>query len=142
MYVNICILRYPENTFFKSHQTHLHVPEGAVEKDGPSAGIAMTSSLLSLSLHRSLRPRLAMTGEISLTGRVLPVGGIKEKVLAARRAGADTVILPFANRRDFDELPPYVKESVGIHFVQDYSEVFKIAFESEEEEAKKNKKMD
>lgn len=101
--------RYPDNTFFKSHQTHLHVPEGAVEKDGPSAGIAMTSSLVSLSTNQPLRPRLAMTGEISLTGKVLPVGGIKEKVLAARRAGADTVILPYANRRDFDELPKYVR---------------------------------
>eukprot|EP00596_Hydrurales_sp_CCMP1899_P000283 CAMPEP_0119035724 /NCGR_PEP_ID=MMETSP1177-20130426/2932_1 /TAXON_ID=2985 /ORGANISM="Ochromonas sp, Strain CCMP1899" /LENGTH=950 /DNA_ID=CAMNT_0006994419 /DNA_START=142 /DNA_END=2994 /DNA_ORIENTATION=- len=118
----------PENVFFKGHQLHLHVPEGAVEKDGPSAGVAMTTSLISIALDRPLRPRLAMTGELSLTGKVLPVGGIKEKVLAARRSGADTVILPTGCKADFEELPQYVKDSVTIHFVSDYHQVFDLAF--------------
>eukprot|EP01039_Chlorochromonas_danica_P010711 gene10711-11889_t len=118
----------PMNTFFHSHTLHLHVPEGAVSKDGPSAGIAMASSLLSIATHRSLRPRLAMTGELSLTGKVLPVGGIKEKVLAAKRSGAKTIILPAGNKRDYDELPQYVKDDVDIHFVREYAEVYAIAF--------------
>ena len=102
----------PENLFFKSHQLHLHVPEGAVEKDGPSAGVAMACSFISLSTNKALIPHLAMTGELSLTGLVLPVGGIKEKILAGRRAGATTIILPYANRRDFDELPSYVSSFI------------------------------
>ena len=118
------------NAFFKSHQLHLHVPEGAVEKDGPSAGVAMATSLISISTNTAVKPRLAMTGELSLTGKVLPVGGIKEKVLAARRSGADTVILPSANKRDFDELPDYVKSCVTVHFVSDYQQVYNIAFGS------------
>lgn len=117
-----------DNTFFKSHQLHLHVPEGAVEKDGPSAGVAMATSLISISTNVAVKPRLAMTGELSLTGKVLPVGGIKEKVLAARRSGADTVILPLANKRDYDELPEYVKNCVTVHFVNDYQQVYNIAF--------------
>ena len=121
-------VRDPTNTFFKGHQLHLHVPEGAVEKDGPSAGIAMTCSLISIATNRPLTPRVAMTGELSLTGKVLPIGGVKEKTLAARRSGADTVILPFANKRDFDDLPQYVKDCVKVHFVKEYSEVFDIVF--------------
>ena len=117
-----------DNSFFKSHQLHLHVPEGAVEKDGPSAGVAMATSLISISTNVAVKPRLAMTGELSLTGKVLPVGGIKEKVLAARRSGADTVILPLANKRDYDELPEYVKNCVTVHFVNDYQQVYNIAF--------------
>ena len=123
-------LQDPENLFFKTHQLHLHVPEGAIEKDGPSAGVAMTTSLISLALNQPLRHRLAMTGELSLTGKVLPVGGIKEKILAARRAGADTVIIPASNKRDFEELPSYVKDCVNIHFVSDYQEVYKVAIPS------------
>ena len=118
----------PDNLFFKSHQLHLHVPEGAVEKDGPSAGIAMACSFISLSTNRPLTAHLAMTGELSLTGLVLPVGGIKEKILAGRRAGAQIIILPHANRRDFDDLPIYVKDSLQVHFVKDFSEVYKVAF--------------
>eukprot|EP01038_Epipyxis_sp_PR26KG_P012542 gene12542-16820_t len=118
------------NNFFKSHQLHLHVPEGAVSKDGPSAGVAMTSSLISIALNVSCAPKVAMTGEISLTGKVLPVGGIKEKTLAAKRAGADTIILPFANKRDYEELPPYVKDELKFHFVSEYKQVFDIIFQS------------
>ena len=117
------------STFFKRNQIHLHVPEGAIEKDGPSAGVAMTSALLSLAMNKPIRPRTAMTGELSLTGKVLPVGGIKEKTLAARRAGADTVLLPFSNKRDYDELPDYVKDSMTVHFCSDYHQVYQICFE-------------
>lgn len=92
----------------------------------------MATSLLSLSLCKPVRARLAMTGELSLTGRVLPVGGIKEKVLAARRSGADTVILPATNKKDFDELPGYIKDDVTVHFVKDYSEVYDIALENKQ----------
>lgn len=117
-----------ENNFFNNHQVHLHVPEGAISKDGPSAGVAMTTSFLSIALNQPVRPRVAMTGEISLTGKVLPVGGIKEKTLAAKRSGAKTVLLPYANKRDFDELPDYVKADVEVHFIKEYSEAFKILF--------------
>ena len=116
------------NTFFKSHQLHLHVPEGAVEKDGPSAGVAMATSLISIATNKPVKPRVAMTGELSLTGKVLPVGGIKEKTLAARRSGAEIVILPKANKKDFDELPAHVKDNVQVFFVTDYQEVSKIVF--------------
>jgi len=119
---------HKDNTFFKSHQLHLHVPEGAVEKDGPSAGVAMATSLISIATNKSVKPRVAMTGELSLTGKVLPVGGIKEKTLAARRSGAEIVILPQANKRDFDELPAHVKDNVQVFFVGDYHEVYKILF--------------
>lgn len=122
---------YKDNTFFKSHQLHLHVPEGAVEKDGPSAGVAMTTSLISIATNKSIKPRVAMTGELSLTGKVLPVGGIKEKTLAARRSGAEIVILPKTNKRDFDELPAHVKDNVKVYFVSDYHEVAKILFSEE-----------
>jgi len=117
-----------ENKFFNNHQVHLHVPEGAISKDGPSAGVAMATSFVSLATNRPINPRVAMTGELSLTGKVLPVGGIKEKTLAAKRSGAKTIILPFSNKRDFDELPDYVKADVDVHFVKDYREAFRVAF--------------
>lgn len=117
-----------ENKFFNNNQVHLHVPEGAISKDGPSAGVAMTTSFVSLALNQPVLPRVAMTGEISLTGKVLPVGGIKEKTLAAKRSGAKTVLLPWANKRDYDELPDYVKEDVTVHFIKDYAEAFRILF--------------
>eukprot|EP01035_Chromulina_nebulosa_P020169 gene20169-26184_t len=120
--------KFPDNKFFKSHVLHVHVPEGAVEKDGPSAGITMATSLISISTGRALRPRLAMTGELSLTGKVLPVGGIKEKILAGRRSGANTVILPLGNKRDYDDLPQYVKDCVQFHFANTYEDVYNIAF--------------
>ncbi len=118
----------PNNVYFNTHTTHLHVPEGAVEKDGPSAGVAMTCSLISLATSTGVQPGVAMTGELSLTGKVLPVGGIKEKVLAARRAGAHTVILPVGNRPDFEELPEYVKECVSVTFAQTFEDAFNVAF--------------
>lgn len=116
--------------FFRRHDIHIHVPAGAIPKDGPSAGVAMVSALTSLVTGCRTRPRVAMTGEITLSGRVLPVGGIKEKVLAARRAGLREVILPERNRKDVDEdVPPQVKENLTFHFVQGIHEVLKHALD-------------
>ena len=91
---------------------HVHVPAGAIPKDGPSAGVAMFMSLASLLLRRAVDPAVAMTGEISLRGLVLPVGGIREKVVAAARAGITTVMLPARNRRDWDDIPPSARDKL------------------------------
>ncbi|XP_059062035.1 lon protease homolog, mitochondrial-like [Achroia grisella] len=120
---------YSDNDFLNTSHLHLHVPEGATPKDGPSAGATIATALLSLALDRPPRPDLAMTGELSLTGRVLPVGGIKEKIIAAKRVGVNCVILPEENRRDFDDLPTFIKDNIDIHFVNAYDDVFKIAFD-------------
>ena len=95
---------------------------------GPSAGIAMVSSMLSLALGKPVRNDLAMTGEISLTGKVLPVGGIKEKIMGGRRAGIKSIILPDANRRDYDEIPEYLKEGLNVHFAENYNTVYEVVF--------------
>ncbi|KAL9188569.1 hypothetical protein ACHAXT_006947 [Thalassiosira profunda] len=118
----------PENSFFDDTDIHMHVPEGATPKDGPSAGITMVTAMLSLALDRPILSELAMTGEVSLTGKVLAVGGIKEKVMAARRAGIKTIVLPEDCRRDFDELPDYLKEGLDINYASEYSQVFDVAF--------------
>jgi Lon-like ATP-dependent protease len=120
----------PTNRFFDSTDIHMHVPEGATPKDGPSAGIAMVTSMLSLALEKPIRNDLAMTGEVSLTGKVLPVGGIKEKIMGGRRAGVTTIIFPGANQRDYDEIPEYLKEGLNVHFAHDYEEVYEIVFSS------------
>ena len=114
--------------FFKNAFIHLHVPEGATPKDGPSAGVTMTSALISLA--RGIKParKLAMTGELTLTGRVLAVGGIREKVIAARRQGIMELVLPAENQRDFDELPNYIKAGVKVHFASRYDDVYKLIF--------------
>jgi Lon-like ATP-dependent protease len=96
---------FPKNKFFEHARIHLHCPEGATPKDGPSAGITMTSSLLSLALGTPIKDNVAMTGEITLTGKVLRIGGLREKTVAARRAGAKTVIFPKDNESDWLELP-------------------------------------
>ncbi len=114
--------------FFDAAFVHLHVPEGATPKDGPSAGITMATALLSLARQRRVRRPLAMTGELTLTGQILPVGGIREKVIAVRRTGIKTLILPKANQRDFEELPDYLCRGLRVHFVNHYSEVAGIAF--------------
>lgn len=117
-----------DKPFFEKSQIHLHIPEGATPKDGPSAGITMTTSLLSLLLDTPVRNNLGMTGELTLTGRVLPIGGLREKLIAARRSGINVLIFPKENLRDYDELPDYLKKGLEVHFVNQYSEVFKIAF--------------
>ena len=114
--------------YFMNASIHLHVPEGATPKDGPSAGITMTTAILSLALNKTIRRNIAMTGEITLTGKVLAVGGIREKIIAARRLGIKEVILPDACRRDFDELPEHIIEGLTVNFVRDYQEVFDIVF--------------
>ncbi len=114
--------------FFDQAFVHLHVPEGATPKDGPSAGITMATALLSLARNQRVARPLAMTGELTLTGRVLPVGGIREKVIAARRSGIRELILPEANRGDFEELPDYIREGIEVHFVSRYPQVVDIAF--------------
>jgi ATP-dependent Lon protease len=116
--------------FFRRHDLHIHVPAGAIPKDGPSAGITMATAIASVASGRKVRPRLAMTGEITLTGRVLPVGGIKEKVLAARRAGIHEIILSDRNRRDVHEdVPEQVKADLTFHYVKEVEEVFRLALE-------------
>ncbi|SFC00071.1 ATP-dependent Lon protease [Marinospirillum celere] len=112
--------------FYNEAFIHLHVPEGATPKDGPSAGVTMATALLSLALKRKPE-KVAMTGELSLTGQVLPVGGIREKVIAARRSGVSTLILPEANRRDYDELPDYLQAGLEVHFARQFKEVAKVA---------------
>lgn len=107
---------------------HVHFPAGATPKDGPSAGITITTSLLSLLLNSPIPERLAMTGEITLTGNVLPVGGIKEKVVAAKRSGARTLVMCSKNRRDVDELQPHIREGLTFFFVDHYKEVFNFVF--------------
>lgn len=119
----------PTNTFLETSHMHLHVPEGATKKDGPSAGITIVTALTSLALNKPIRQNIAMTGEVSLTGKVLPVGGIKEKIIAAKRVGVHCIILPAENRKDFAELPAFITKDVEVHFVSEYSDVYKIAFE-------------
>ncbi|MFN3594264.1 MAG: endopeptidase La [Thiobacillaceae bacterium] len=114
--------------FFDQAFVHLHVPEGATPKDGPSAGITMATALLSLARNEKIARPLAMTGELTLTGQVLPVGGIREKVIAAKRVHIHELILPAANRPDFERLPDYVKEGLNVHFVKHYKEVARLVF--------------
>jgi len=128
-YVSSNLERYEGNTeFFDEAFVHLHVPEGATPKDGPSAGITMATALLSLARNQRIRRPLAMTGELTLTGRVLAVGGIREKIIAARRAGVREIILPEMVRGEFDELPEYIHRGMTINFVDDFSEVASLVF--------------
>jgi ATP-dependent Lon protease len=113
--------------FFEHTDLHVHVPGGAIPKDGPSAGITMTAAIASLLTGRPIRHGLAMTGEITLRGRVLPVGGIKEKVLAAHRAGIDTVVLPKRNEKDLEDVPPSARTMLRFHFVETMDEVLELA---------------
>ena len=125
-----------DEKFYEKYDTHIHVPAGAVPKDGPSAGITIFSALYSLYSGRCLKSNLAMTGEITLRGMVLPVGGIKEKVLAAKRAGIIEVILPEKNKKDIDDIPPKNIKNMKFYFVNEVSELLDLAFE------KKGKKKD
>jgi ATP-dependent Lon protease len=119
-----------EPNFWARSDVHVHVPAGATPKDGPSAGVTMTTSLVSLLTGRPVRPALAMTGEVSLSGRVLSVGGIKEKVLAAHRAGVRTVILPRRNEKNYmEDVPSAVRTVMTVHFVDTVEEVVDLALE-------------
>ena len=115
--------------FFENCDLHIHVPAGAIPKDGPSAGITIATSLASLLTGRPVRSHLAMTGEITLRGKVMPIGGVKEKVLAARRAGVTTVILPKRNEKDLEDVPANVRAELQFHFVETIDEVLDIALE-------------
>ena len=117
--------------FFDETYVHLHVPEGATPKDGPSAGVTMATALLSLARNEPLVRPVAMTGELTLTGRVLPVGGIREKLIAAKRIGYSAVILPAANQRDYDDLPDYVRQGVKVSFVEHFREVVALVFKGQ-----------
>ncbi len=114
--------------FFDEHLVHLHVPAGATPKDGPSAGITMSLSLYSLATGQPIKEGIAMTGEITLTGKVLPIGGVKEKTIGARRFGINELIFPEDNRRDFEQLPDYIKEGITVHFADYFQDVLKVAF--------------
>src|SRR5207237_2773644 len=115
-------------SFFADHDIHIHVPAGAIPKDGPSAGVTMATALVSLLTDRRVRPLTAMTGEITLSGNVLPVGGIKEKVLAAKRAGVHDVLLPADNRTNVEEdLTPEQLENLSIHYIKPIDEALELA---------------
>jgi ATP-dependent Lon protease len=120
--------KIPED-FFDHSDIHIHVPAGAIPKDGPSAGVTMFTAITSLLTGRPVRSDVAMTGEITLRGLVLPVGGIKEKVLAANRAGISAVILPKRNEKDLEEVPEEVKKGMKFHFVQRMDEVIELALQ-------------
>ena len=119
----------PEN--FSKFDYHIHVPAGAIPKDGPSAGVAMFTSLVSLLLGKPTRPDVAMTGEITLRGLVLPIGGLKEKILAAKQAGIETVILPARNKKDLPEVPKEAKKGIKFEFVKNTDEALKIALNTD-----------
>ncbi|CAG9818226.1 unnamed protein product [Phaedon cochleariae] len=122
----------PSNNFLFTNHLHLHVPEGATPKDGPSAGCTIVTALLSLAKSQSIRQDVAMTGEISLMGKVLPVGGIKEKTIAAKRSGVKCIILPDENKKDFDDLPKFITEGLEVHFVSNFEEIYNIVFNTTE----------
>ncbi|XP_068148631.1 lon protease homolog, mitochondrial isoform X1 [Drosophila tropicalis] len=124
----------PSNNFLEQEHIHLHVPEGATPKDGPSAGVTIITALVSLALNKPVRQDVAMTGEISLKGKVLTVGGIKEKAIAARRSGVTCLILPNDNKKDFDELPDFITQGLEVHFATKYEDVYEIAFSDDTNE--------
>ncbi len=128
-YISSNLKRYGgDPTFFDQAFVHLHVPEGATPKDGPSAGITMASALLSLARNQTPKKGVAMTGELTLTGQVLPIGGVREKVIAARRQKIFELILPEANRGAFEELPDYLKDGLTVHFARRFGDVAKALF--------------
>ncbi|XP_077110615.1 lon protease homolog, mitochondrial isoform X3 [Ranitomeya variabilis] len=120
--------KHPANGFLVTSHIHLHVPEGATPKDGPSAGCTIVTALLSLALGCPARQNVAMTGEVSLTGKILPVGGIKEKTIAAKRAGVSCIILPSENKKDYYDLANFITEGLEVHFVEHYDEIYDIVF--------------
>jgi ATP-dependent Lon protease len=126
---NAHFLRVPEN-FYQECDLHIHVPAGATPKDGPSAGITIAIAILSLLKEKAVPHEVAMTGELTLSGRVLPVGGIKEKILAARRAGVKTVILPKKNEENLSDIPDYIKGEMNLVLVEHFQEVIGLTLPS------------
>ena len=116
-----------EEDIFEQVDLHIHVPAGAIPKDGPSAGVTILTALTSLLTGVPVNPGIAMTGEITLRGTVMPVGGIKEKILAALRVGIKNIILPEKNRKDLEDVPPHVQKQITCHFVSTIPEVLKLA---------------
>jgi len=129
-----------DEDFFDSHDLHIHVPAGAIPKDGPSAGVTMLTALTSLLTDTRIPKDLAMTGEITLRGQVLPVGGVKEKVLAAHRAGIKTIILPDWNRRDLEDIPKKVEKDIRFHFVEKMLDVINIALKNKKPGNRRNQR--
>ena len=116
-----------EKIDFEKRDFHLHVPAGAIPKDGPSAGVAMVTTLTSLLTGKAVDPKIAMTGEVTLRGQVTPIGGVKEKVIAAHRAGVKTVILPRKNEKDLRDVPDEIRKEMRIEFAEDIADVLRIS---------------
>lgn len=117
-----------DSNFFENHFLHLHVPAGATPKDGPSAGITMATALYSLVKNKPVKKNIAMTGELTITGKVLPIGGVKEKTIAAKRAKVKTIIFPLENKKDFDELPAHIKKGLDPKFINYFDEILDIVY--------------
>jgi ATP-dependent Lon protease len=118
-----------EDEQFENHSFHVHVPAGAIPKDGPSAGITMATALASLLTGRPVKHTVGMTGEVTLQGRVLPIGGLKQKVLAAHAAGLTDIVIPERNRADLDDVPQHVRDEIAFHPVMSLTEVLDVALE-------------
>jgi len=137
---NSDVFKLSKNFSLDNKDIHIHVPAGAVPKDGPSAGITITTALLSLFLGKAVEPSTGMTGEISLTGRVLPIGGLREKLLAAKRNGVNKVLLPKENTALYESIPEEIKKDIAVVFVEDYREVFKTLFKPVKKKKSEEKK--
>ena len=125
--------------FYKTKDIHIHIPEGAIPKDGPSAGITMATAMVSALSGAVVKRNVAMTGEITLRGRVLPIGGLKEKSLAAFRMGIDTVIIPFENKKDYEELPENVRKKMKFVFAKELFDVLGVALKKDKKGAAEGK---